>query len=684
MRGAAVLADSLWRAATYVSVCQLHLRGNVLLSEPLAAEHVKAHPSGHWGTVPGTAWALTHIALAAGRTDADQELVPLIGAGHAGVVQLSLAWLSGQLAAARPQFARDVNGLTRLCRAFPDVDGLGAEVTPSLLAGDYLGGRLGGAFAFAQGAGMDAPHRILVPVIGDGECETPATSAAWLAWRALPGTKVLPVIHVNGFRMGGASLFGAMDDDQLVEYAIGHGWQAAVAHVSVACSDEHAAFQHALRCALQKTGEGEPTALFLRCTKGWGGPESVGGRRIIGTPRVHKTPLPDPHGDAPQRQLLERWLAAYRAHDLFDSHGHPTGALAEALDAARWCALRSAGSRGPTVRPARRNRQFDTFAAAVSTVVRDHAATGDFRVFSPDELASNRLDGLVGEPWVTELLAEEVLLECLAGWTASRRRGVLISYEAFASLLSGGMVAHLKQRRLAGAPSLPSLNLLLTSYGWHNTFTHGDPSLATSLLAMADPAVHVLTPADPTRTAAALHRAFSSYDQANVVIAGKHPTARHRLDTVDEELSRGLAIWPHLSDLGEPDLTIVTAGDLPAKVTAAAIPLVDRTRECRVRVVNLLDLTVLGDPRWWPRGLKPAEADRYFGFHAPLLVVTLGHPAAVWGLLQGRLKRPVEVIGWREPAGPMPQHQLARTLGLDLEGVRRAAARLLRTPEAIR
>ncbi|MFC6517739.1 hypothetical protein ACFQFR_36140 [Streptomyces goshikiensis] len=201
MSGPGQKADLLWRAQAYVAAAQIHLQDNVLLRRPLGPGHVKARPAGHWGTVPGTAWALAHVALLSGTGDA--ELVPLLGAGHAGVAQIAAGWLTGHLVAARPQFTRDEQGLVNLCRSFPEVAGLGSEVTPALPAGDFLGGRLGGCLPFAQGAALaSSPGRVIVPVLGDGECETPTTAAAWLAAHALPGTPVLPIVHLNGFRMG--------------------------------------------------------------------------------------------------------------------------------------------------------------------------------------------------------------------------------------------------------------------------------------------------------------------------------------------------------------------------------------------------------------------------------------------------------------------------------------------------
>ncbi|WP_405842629.1 hypothetical protein OG528_30050 [Streptomyces platensis] len=683
MTETAVLADALWRATVYASVCQLHLRDNVLLTEPLAAEHVKERPSGHWGTVPGTAWALSHVALVAGQLDRHVDLVPLLGAGHAGVVQLAAAWVTGELGKVRPQFGPDAEGLRRLARAFPDVEDLGSEVSPSLPAGAFLGGRLGGCLPFAQGAALDAPGRVAVPIIGDGECETPTTAASWLGQRGVPGSWVLPIVHVNGLRMGSQSLLGSMNDDELRAYFGGLGWTVQAVQVANGSPQEHAAFEMALWRALEETLLGQHTVLILRCVKGWGGPVSLKGRTLLGTPGLHKTPLVSPRTDAEQLTRLAHWLASYRPAHLFAPDGSARDDLLEAVSTARWCSV------APAELPDAKERSLlhqrvATFRQAVADVVRQHATRGDFRVFSPDELSSNRLANFVGEGWTHELLAEEVLLEWLAGWTASGRRGVVISYEAFAPLLTSGLVSHIKQRRMAGARDLPSLNFLLTSYGWHNVHSHGDPSLATTLLGLGVPMVRVLTPADPARTAIALDEAFDSVGRVNLIVAGKHTRTAHPATTIEEEHERGLAIWPHLSDDGEPDLTIVTAGDIPAAVAADAVGHVREHHGCRIRVVNLLDLTVLGASERWPRGLDARDIGHYLGAHAAVLVLTLGHPAAVWSLLAGRLRRPVDVIGWQEPPRPMPQRMLAHVLGMDRAGVERAASLLLDSRGVVR
>lgn len=675
------LAEALWRAVTYVSVAQLHLRENPLLAEPLLPGHVKERPSGHWGTVPGTALVVSHLALAHAP---GTELVPVIGAGHAGVVQLAMAWLFGDLAVARERFSPDTAGLARLVAAFPEVDGLGSEVTPLLPGGWYLGGQLGTGLSFAQGASLDAPGRVAVPLLGDGECETPATAAGWLAGQALRGrAATLPIVHLNGFRMGGQSLLAKLNDDQLEAWAAGCGYRLQIVRVDAGSVAEHEQFHQALADALGSVRAGQPTMLVLRCVKGWSGPVMVDGRAVLGTWQMHKTPLTCPRKDPRQLAVLRQWLASYRADSLFAADGTPVGLLAKAVETVRRRPgfARKVPDPAPGLAPAPvatgDQRRYSGFAEAVTTVVRRHAGTGNLLLVSPDELASNRLGCLADEPWAHEVLAEEVLLGWLAGWTGSGRRGLLISYEAFAPLLITGLGQLLKQRRLLPAQrQLPSMNVLLTSYGWHNTFTHGDPSAITALLAGQDSAVRVTTPADAHRLATALDEALSSTGRCNIIVAGKHTNGTYPPDTLVQEQRRGLAVWRHVSDEGEPDLVLVAAGDLAAAAVCAAIPFIRARLQCRIRVVAVHDLTVLGPDTVWPLGLSPSEAREYFGDGAPMVVVTLGHPAAIWGLLQDRFHRPTEVIGWAEPPGPMPQERLAQSAGLTSDGVRAAALRV--------
>lgn len=645
-------ANALWRAITYLAVAQLHLQANPLKAQDADTSDMKSHPSGHWGTVPGTAWVLAHVGLVAGLRPA-LEIIPVIGAGHAGVVQSALAWLTGDLAKLKPCFSRDKDGLTALVASFPDTHDLGSEVHPALPSGAYMGGWLGGALAFAQGMALDTPNRVVVPVLGDGECETPTTAASWLAQRAIPEAHVLPVIHLNGHRMGGPSLLGTMNDEQVNAYVSGLGWEPVIAHVRTGTLSEHLAFHRILADGVDAAVRGERRVVILRCTKGWSGPTDA-----------HKTPLTNLKGDPGQRTLLRQWLSSYRPDELFDARAQPIGGLVSALGTIRF----PSPSRSVPAAPVAASPCGRGFSTEISAVLRAHATAGDFKLFSPDELHSNRLGDLQGEAWVHEVLAEEVLLGWLAGWTESGRRGVLISYEAFAPLLLTGLVAHLKRRRLVGTP-LPSINVLLTSYGWHNVYTHGDPSLVTALLGTGDPAVHVLTPADTDRAAFALDDALRSDGRVNVIITGKHPLQTHPGEYAEDERRHGLAVWSHLSDVGEPDLTLVCAGDLAATAVANAAGCVRARYGLRVRVVHAHDLAALASP----------FLDRYVGEQAPVVVATLGQPAAIWGLMGNRIRN-MAVVGWREPPRPMRQDKLAAYAGLDVSGIARAVETLLARP----
>ncbi|HUY47980.1 MAG TPA: hypothetical protein VMV92_20010 [Streptosporangiaceae bacterium] len=370
-------ADALWRAIAFLSVAQLHFQASPIAIGQLGTSDLKRRPSGHWGTVPGTAWALAHAGLAAGCWP-ELEVIPVLGAGHAGVVQRALAWLTGDLAKVSPASSRDAAGLTALVSSFPDAGDLGSEVHPSLPGGAYMGGWLGGALAFAQGMALDAPARVVIPILGDGECETPTTAAAWLAQRALTEAHVLPVVHLNGQRMGGQSLLGAMSDEEVIAYMRGLGWKAVMTHVTTGDPAEHSAFHSAMVTGLDAARRGERQVIFLRCVKGWSGPTGE-----------HKTPLTDPAGDPRQRAALSRWLASYRPSELLDNDGQPIGSLAAALDGFRLFDPPEARSAAPgCTSPAGRG-----FSAEVSAVLRQHAAFGAFKIFSPDELRSNRLGG---------------------------------------------------------------------------------------------------------------------------------------------------------------------------------------------------------------------------------------------------------------------------------------------------
>lgn len=669
-------AEALWRALNYLCVIQLYLRDNVLLQEPLQPEHIKIEPRGHWGTCPGVNWILAHLQVMRA-TCSDIDLEPVIGPGHAGICQLAFAWLNGSLTNANPELLRNVQGLTRLVQLFPDLPGVGAEVSPLLWGGTYVGGQLGQALAFACGAALDSPSKVFVPIVGDGECETGTTAAAWLGSRTLELHKaahggVLPIIWLNGQRMGGPSLLSRLDDDQIRAYLRGLSWNAVTVSVRGALT-EHVAFHELLCRELTRAVEGQRDAVVLAMPKGWTAPARLG-------ESMHKAPLHNPQQVAAERAALASWLTGYRPDELFRSDGSPNGYLAAALNTMPQQPRRGAATH--CLQPSMAKVALANFGEAVSHVLSHHANVGDMRVFSPDELASNHLSDVAQKPWAHELLDEQVCLAWLLGYISTGRRAILISYEAFASLLVTPLIQHLKQSRIQGRSELrtPSLNLLLTSLGWHNTYTHGDPSLITALLGTQDAAVHVICPGDPGRLSLSLDRALRSHGRLNVFLASKHTLDPLPEVTISEELNRGIGIWQSASDSGPLDLVLASCGDLPARQLLVAARRLRTAFGIRIRHVHIHDLTVLGDPAIWPDGLETDEIEEYFGAHTPLLIATLGHTAAIWGLLAARLSnRPVAVVGWREPAAPMAVRLLLENAGMSADRLAATAAQLWRS-----
>jgi xylulose-5-phosphate/fructose-6-phosphate phosphoketolase len=693
-----------WNALNYLCAAQLYLRDNAGLRRPLTAQDVKARPSGHWGICPPVNLVLAALGPLRRCLPPGAELHILHGGGHAGPAALAHAYLTGALGQADPVFTRSAVGLHHLVTGFPHPGRTGGEITPLIPGHLYTGGQLGPALAVAQGTVLDAPRRLSVVLIGDGECETGATAAAWLGARALHGSgsgshgTVLPVVLLNGLRMGGPSLLAGLSRQELTAYFTGLGYRPYFDDGSN-ISRFRRTLARALQAAPALGTPGPGAVLVLTMPKGHTGPLQVGGRPIAGTPAVHKTPLPDPRRDPEQFEALRTWLAGYRPQQLLTTDGHPAPALVPALPSpdlirppADIAALSAPRGCIAASRSAALTAQQKSFSQAIPRVLHERAAQGPFRLFSPDELASNRIhlagpDGHLPS-WVTEVLNEELCHAWAQGYTETGRHAAVVTYEAFAPITTSLICQQLKHRaarRAAGLPELPSIVYLLTSLGWHNTFTHQNPGLISAVLATGDPAVRVLTPADPARAAAALTFALRKLGRASIVIAGKHPLTHHPIEPLDDELRHGAAIWPHLSDPGQPDLVLVSAGDLPAhQLTALAARLRRHHPALRLRYVHIHDLTALGDPRIWPRALSDDDLAALLTPTAPILAATTGYPADIHALLGHRHPgHRLTVLGYRDPGRPLGTEQLLAHCGLDLDSLTRhalTAARSSPTP----
>jgi xylulose-5-phosphate/fructose-6-phosphate phosphoketolase len=674
------------RALDYLCLAQLYLRDNITLSAPLEPGHVKPHPAGHWGVCPPVNAVLAALGPYRRMPGIDMRVVH--GGGHAGPSALAQAWITGALDTAPDRLDHSTEGLRRLCAQFPRTH-FGGEITPLIPGHDHLGGQLGPALAIAHGMVLDAPDRLAVALIGDGECETGATAAAWLGAHAMIGTgthgRVLPVILANGLRMGSASLLAGLDPNAVAQHLGGLGYQVITAGPST--PEITAALARAL-AGLRPLQHGPSAVLVITVDKGYGAPDIVAGHHLACTPRVHKTPLRNPREDAVEFAALTRWLSGYRPGELFTGDAPaktvrriltPAARAHSELSAPRRC-LAAANA------VAKQVAGLD-FGAAITRTLRQLNTVYGLRVFSPDELASNRIEltATAAPGWVIEVLNEELCHAWAQGYQATGRRGLVISYEAFApitaSLLAQQLLAH-RLAAAAGHPPTPSLVYLLTSLGWHNTITHANPGLIDIAIGTADPTVHVYLPADAARAAAALTLAVRKLGRASLIIASKHPMPTHPLNRIEAELRDGYAVWPHIADDPAPELVMVSIGDIAAReLTQAASALTTTRPATRLRYLHIHDLTSLGGPGRRDAAIPAADFERLFPPRAPILIAATCHPAPVYALLGERgVPRTVTVRGWTNPPHPMTADELLDHAGISAAALHDAGLALLDHP----
>ncbi|UQA93709.1 phosphoketolase family protein [Streptomyces halobius] len=674
--------NACWRALNHLSAAQLYLTDNPRLARPLRTTDVKETPRGHWGVCPPVNYMLAHLGPLTAWRPPGAELLVLHGAGHAGPSALAHAYLNGTLHLTGKGPGWSMPELRALISGFPHPERFGGEITPLIPGVRHTGGQLGPALAVAQGMVLDAPHRLVVPLIGDGELETGATAAAWLARRALSGSgdhgAVLPVVLANGLKMGGPSLLADMTEDEVHGYFTGLGYEPQI-HDGAALPGFRQLLSDAFSRLRPLNEPGRQPVLVLTMPKGHTGPEQVAGRRISGTPAVHKTPLKDPRRSDAEFAALAAWLASYRPAELFTTQGRPTDLVRQALPgpSRQPETARSSvplASRGPQSWP------------LVSAVIRERAADGAFRLFSPDEIASNRLElGRGGSlpPWAVEILNEEICHGWLQGYTETGRDALLATYEAFAPVNTSLLVQHLKHRRLryaSGQGGLPSINYLITSLGWRNTYTHQNPGLVSSMLETEDGFVHVYTPADAMRAAATLGVMLAGHDRVNFLITDKHPGPSFPPDPFRDELTEGAAVWPLLSHRGRPDLVLASAGDVPARELSAAARLLRKSHpETKIRYLHVNDLAVLGPAPHWPYALSERAFTRLFRTDTPVLMAVPTHPGIVRALLAARGETGrFHVVGYRDPGRPTTPEGLLDRCDLSAAALSAQAALMLK------
>jgi xylulose-5-phosphate/fructose-6-phosphate phosphoketolase len=700
--------DAWWRAANYLSVGQIYLLANPLLREPLRPEHVKIRLLGHWGTTPGLNLIYAHLNRAIVARDLDA--IWIVGPGHGGPAAVANAWLEGALSEVAPEVTIDEPGMARLFKRFSFPGGVGSHVTPETPGSIHEGGELGYALAHAYGAAFDSPDLTAFCVIGDGEAETGPLAAGWHGNKFLsPRTDgaVVPILHLNGYKIANPTILARIPDEELLSFMRGNGYDPLIV-----AGDEpepvHQALAAALDAALDRVAEIQDRArrqgvaerpiwpmIVLRTPKGWTGPHTVDGLLTEGTWRSHQVPFGDVRGNPDHLRLLETWLRSYRPTELFDEAGVPRwDRLAPAPAGDRRLSANPITNAGGSRAPELDLPDFRAHAVEVATpgrglaeatkvsgewlrdVIRANPTT--FRVFGPDETASNRLAAVLeatDKAWqetilptdehlastgrVVEVLSEHNCQGWLEGYTLTGRYGLFNCYEAFIHIVDSMVNQHAKwlkmTREIRWRRPIPSLNYLLSSHVWrqdHNGFSHQDPGFIDHVVNKKAEVIRVYLPPDANTLLSVMDHCLRSRHYINVVVAGKQPALTYLpMDEAIEHCRRGLGTWDWASSgVGEPDVVLACAGDVPTLETLAAAAILRHDLpDLRVRVVNVVDLMRLQPPTEHPHGIGDDAFDEFFTADRPVVFAYHGYPWLIHRLTYRRRNHAnLHVRGYKE------------------------------------
>jgi xylulose-5-phosphate/fructose-6-phosphate phosphoketolase len=704
--------DAWWRAATYLGVGQIYLRDNPLLAGPLSADDVKPRLLGHFGTVPGLNLVYAHT----NRVIAERGLDALFiaGPGHGGPAMNANAWLEGTYSELSPEVPRDADGMRALFRRFSTPGGVPSHTAPETPGSIQEGGELGYSLAHAQGAALDNPGLTVVCVVGDGEAETGPLAASWHGGRFLDPAKdgaVLPVLHLNGWKIANPTLLARIPERELDALLTGYGYDPIF--VTVDASDPRAEAHARFAAAMDRAFDGiaarraradndpssrpRPPMIVLRSPKGWSGPAEVDGDRVEGTWRSHQVPLAAVRDDERHRRLLEEWMRSYRPEELFDENGSPREHVLRLAPHGTKRMSASPHANGGSLRRPLRLPPLEEHALAVDApgtgeasptevagewlagVIEDNPSS--FRIFSPDEAESNRIAPAVyrstGKQWgaavesedehlvahgrVMEVLSEHLCQGWMEGYTLTGRQGLFTTYEAFAHIVDSMFNQHAKWLEAsADVPwrdPLPAFTYLLSSHVWqqdHNGFTHQDPGFIDLVLDKSQEIVRVLLPFDANTLLAALDAAFDDTGRIDVVVAGKKPSPQWlSLDEARSHLRDGageLSWAGNVRQGEEPDAVLAAAGDVPTQeVIAAAQLLRSAIPELRLRVVNVIDLGRLQPPEQNRSGLDDDAFDALFTVDRPVVFAYHGYPWLIHRLTYRRRGHDnIHVHGYRE------------------------------------
>jgi xylulose-5-phosphate/fructose-6-phosphate phosphoketolase len=699
-----------WRAANYLAVGQIYLYDNPLLREPLRPDHIKPRLLGHWGTSPGLNFIYVHLNRLI--TQYDLNMIFICGPGHGAPAMVANTYLEGSYSELYPSITRDEEGLRRLFKQFSFPGGVGSHATPETPGSIHEGGELGYALAHAFGAAFDNPDLLVACVVGDGEAETGPLATAWHSNKFLnPITDgaVLPILHLNGYKIANPTVLARIGRDELESLFVGYGYTPYIVegadpepmHQAMAAAlDAVIAEIRAIQQRARSRGVAERPRwplIILRTPKGWTGPKTVDGLKTEGFWRSHQVPLAETATNPEHLKLLEEWMKSYKPEELFDEQGRLRPHLAElAPKGARRMGANPHANGGlllrelklpdfrdyavevpkPGMVSAEATRVMGRFLRDVMKLNQD---SRNFRVFGPDETASNRLSALfeaTDRTWladtlpeddhlspdgrVMEILSEHTCQGWLEGYLLTGRHGLFNTYEAFVHIVDSMFNQHAKWLKVSHeipwrAP-IASLNYLLSSHVWrqdHNGFSHQDPGFIDHVVNKKAEIIRVYLPPDANTLLSVTDHCLRSRDYVNVIVAGKQPALQYlTMDQAIKHCAAGIGIWEWASnDQGaEPDVVMACAGDVPTLETLAAVALLRQYfPELKVRVVNVVDLMKLQPHTEHPHGLSDKEFDVIFTTEKPIIFAYHGYPWLIHRLTYRRTNHDnLHVRGYKE------------------------------------
>jgi xylulose-5-phosphate/fructose-6-phosphate phosphoketolase len=704
--------NAYWRACNYLCAGMIYLRDNPLLKQPLRAEHFKNRLLGHWGSDPGQTFTWAHLNRAIRKYDLN--MIYISGPGHGAPAMISNAYLEGTFSEVYPEKSQDAAGMLNLFRAFSFPGQMGSHCTPEVPGSIHEGGELGYSLSHGFGAAFDNPDLIVSVVVGDGEAETGPLATSWHANKFLNPISdgaVLPILHLNGYKIANPTIFARITADELENLFRGYGWTPHVVegddpfpmHEKMAASVD-CCIEEIRRIQQHARSKNDPTRprwpmIILRTPKGWTCPKEVDGHKVEGFWRAHQVPVLDVQTEPKHRRIVEEWLHSYKPEELFDENGTLIPALRKFPPTGGWRMSANLHVNGGRLRKPLIMPDFKDYAVEVKKPGRQQASPtetlapflrdifrrnkNNFRMFSPDENASNRLQGVYEaskKTWnaeikpedsdgteiapdgrVMEMLSEHTLEGWFEGYLLTGRHGFFSTYEAFVHVIDSMFNQHAKWLEkskfdVTWRAPISSLNLLITSVVWrqdHNGFSHQDPGFLDIVTNKSANVTRIYLPPDANCLLSVADHCLRSTDYVNVIVADKQQHLTYLdMDTAILHCTKGIGIWEWASndDGGEPDVVMASAGDIATEESLAAVAILrERFPELKIRFVNVVDLFRLQPPTEHPHGMSDRDFDSLFTRNTPVIFNFHGYPTLIHKLAYRRANHEnFHVRGYKE------------------------------------